>query len=194
MVLFSEQGSLKKFSTIHEIIDNYCRVRFEFYKKRKEYKLKELEKLIKNLGNKKRFLEEVRDGDLKLFSTLKGKRQSRNTADIVAELEERGYDKNNEEKESRGEDDVEEEVEKRRVGHGYEYLLRMQISSITAEKIDKLRGDIASNIADRDTLEGTSERDIWRYDLEKFLEAYTPYIQSLDSDKKGVKKQVKKAV
>jgi hypothetical protein len=70
----------------------------------------------------------------------------------------------------------------------------MQISSITAEKIDKLRGDIASNIADRDTLEGTSERDIWRYDLEKFLEAYTPYIQSLDSDKKGVKKQVKKAV
>jgi DNA topoisomerase-2 len=192
MVMFSEENNLKKYSSVHEIIDNYCRVRYSFYTKRKEYKLRALEKLIKNLGNKKRFLEEVRDGELKLFSVVKGKRMSRKTTEIVAELEERGYDKENStDEEDKTGDSEEEDEEKRqsakRTGHGYEYLLRMQISSITAEKIEKLKNDIASKILDRDTLLGTTEKEMWKSDLETFLEAYNPYVESLDGEK-GVKK------
>ena len=197
MVMFSEENNLKKYSSVHEIIDNYCRVRYTFYTKRKEYKLRALEKLIKNLGNKKRFLEEVRDGDLKLFTVSKGKRQSRKTTEIVAELEERGYDKEDSSDEEvvkeDEEDDEEEKKPDKRSCHGFEYLLRMQISSITAEKIDKLKNDIASNILDRDTLLGTTEKEMWKSDLEMFLEAYNPYVESLDGEK-AVKKVAKKAV
>ena len=202
MVMFSEENNLKKYSSVHEIIDNYCRVRYSFYTKRKEYKLRALEKLIKNLGNKKRFLEEVRDGELKLFSVVKGKRQSRKTTEIVAELEERGYDKEdssdeevvNEDDDEVVKDDEEEKVHSvKRSGHGYEYLLRMQISSITAEKIESLKNDIASNILARDTLLGTTEKEMWKSDLEMFLKAYNPYVESLDGEK-AVKKVAKKTV
>jgi len=135
---------------------------------------------------------------LKLFSVLKGKRTSRKTSEIVEELEERGYDKENSEHEEDKTGDSEEEDEEKvhtakRTGHGYEYLLRMQISSITAEKIEKLKNDIASKILDRDTLSGTTEKEMWMSDLEIFLEAYNPYVESLDGEK-GVKKVVKGTV
>ena len=194
MVLFSEQGTLKKYDSIEEIIDMYCQIRYVYYTKRKENNLKKFERQIKLLGNKKRFLEEVRDGELKLFNMVKGKRQSRKTAEIVTELEQRGYDKDDDnEKEEKEEEDKEEEDEIKTVkksGHGYEYLLRLQISSITAEKIEKLKNDIASNIRDRDSLKGTSEKELWVKDLDSFLEEYHPYVESLGKEK-AKKKQDK---
>jgi DNA topoisomerase-2 len=192
MVLFSEEGVLKKYNSIQDILDSYCRIRYSFYVKRKEYKLRGLENLIKMLGNKKRFLQEVRDGDLKLFNVVKGKRESRKTAEIVKELEDRGYDKNND-VEDEGNEEEEEitQVKTKKSGNGYEYLMRMQISSITAEKIDKLKNDIESKIQERDTLKSTTEKEMWIYDLERFLEQYHPYIESLEKSKVSQKKIVR---
>jgi len=195
MVLFSEQGTLKRFDTVNEIIDSYCQIRYMFYTKRKNHKLNELDREIKLMGNKKRFLEEVRDGELKLFTLQGGKRQSRKTKDIVIELEEKGYDKDirdDEEKdgEESGEEE-EEEVKKKRSGHGYEYLLRMQISSITAEKIEKLKKDIASRIEDKTTLQGTTEKELWLRDLDAFVDAYTPWLDKIAKEKVPKKKAKK---
>ena len=86
MVLFSEDASLKKYPSIQHILDCYCKIRYSFYSKRKSHKLSQLERQIKLLGNKKRFLEEVRDGDIKLFDIIKGKRQSRKTIEIIIEF------------------------------------------------------------------------------------------------------------
>ena len=196
MVLFSEEGVLKKYNSIQDILDSYCRIRYSFYIKRKEYKLRGLENLIKILGNKKRFLQEVRDGELKLFNIVKGKRESKKTSEIIKDLEDRGYDKNNDienksEEDSLSDEENEQPVKSKKSGNGYEYLLRLQISSITAEKIDKLKNDIDSKIQERDTLESTTEKDMWIYDLERFLEQYHPYIESLDKSKPSQKKIVR---
>lgn len=172
MVAFTENGAIKKFNSAEEIIDSFCQVRYLYYVKRKERILKNLDRTIKILGNKKRFLQEVRDGIFKLFEDVKGKRQSRKTVDIIKELEEKGYDRDMEC------EDTEEEDRK-----GYEYLLRLQISSITAEKIDKLENDIFSNISKRDELKATSEDKLWIRDLEEFENEYVKWLPVINNEK-----------
>jgi DNA topoisomerase-2 len=179
MVLFSESGQLKKYSSVDDIINEFCQVRFAFYIKRKKHILNNIENEIKFLGNKKRFLEEVRDGEIKLFEQGKQTRQSRKTADLVAELEKRGYDKMVEEKEDaeENEDELKKPTESKK--HGYDYLLRLQIHSFTAEKIDKLKNDIANRVDERDKLKGTSEKQLWLADLEVFEKEYKKYLDVL---------------
>jgi len=177
MVLFASKGGLRKFATPEDIIDSFCEVRYEYYVKRKMHRLKSLEKEIKVLGNKKRFLQEVRDGIFRLFDQLKKKKVSRSTADIVAELEERGYDRVTAEDPDEG--DVEEKVGGR---SGYEYLLRLQISSVTAEKINKLENDIASRESERDLLQSTSEAELWIKDLDEFEEEYDKWLPVINNE------------
>ena len=71
MVLFTEKGILKKFNSIDEIISSFCTVRYEYYIKRKKHMLGQLEHEIKFLGNKRRFLEEIMTGDIRLFEENK---------------------------------------------------------------------------------------------------------------------------
>lgn len=195
MVLFSDESLLKKFNTVDEIIDTFCAVRFAYYTKRKNRLLADLEPRIKFLGNKKRFLEEVRDGALKLFDEVDGKRISRKTADIVAELEKRGYDKDTAvEKEEKVEDEDEpEEKEKEKKGkHGYEYLLSMQISSITAEKITKLEGEILSCIKTKEELLITTERQMWERELDQFEAGYNKWLKEIADELKDLEKLIEK--
>jgi DNA topoisomerase-2 len=183
MVLFGANGTLKKYNSTDEIIDTFCSIRYGYYIKRKARFLADLENKIKYLGNKKRFLEEVRDGIIKLFEEIKGKRQSRKTGDIITELEERGYDKETEETDEENNDNEENSETK---GNGYNYLLRLQISSITVEKIDKLKKDIASTIKERDELASISEKDIWLRELDEFEKAYNKW--KPETDNKDTKK------
>jgi len=194
MVLFSEEGLLKKYNTVDEIIDGFCKVRYEYYVKRKKYILNDLEKKIKYLGNKKRFLEAVRDGEIKLFDMVNGKRQSRKTVDIISELEEKKYDKEGGEDEGEDDEEDSEDPEEEKKGktslkHGYEYLLRLQISSITAEKINKLKRDIESNVEQRDELQGTSEKDLWIKDLDEFEVNYEKFLKVMETEKVKTKKK-----
>lgn len=185
MCLFNENDQLRKFNTVDEIVDAFCRVRYTYYIKRKKHQLDELEHKIKFLGNKKRFLIEVRDGDVKLFEESKGKRQSRKTEDMIAELEERGYDRETEAKSENTEEEDEDVKDK-----GYDYLLRLQFRSITAEKIDKLTRDIASAIKDRDELAVTNEKDMWLSDLDYFEKEYRKWLKVIANEK--IKKRRKK--
>ena len=186
MVLFCEKGTLRKYNNTDQIIDAYCTIRYEYYVKRKKHILKELENRIKFLGNKRRFLEEVRDGEIKLFDEVRGKKQSRSTTDIVKDLEKRGYDKD------QNRDNSEEEEEEKSTGHGYEYLLRLQISSITAEKIIKLKNDIANSIQERDDLQATSEKELWLRELEEFESEYKKWLTEISKEDVGETKQSKK--
>lgn len=188
MVLFSETGQLKRYGTTDEIIDEFCQVRFKFYIKRKTYLLNQFEKEIKFLQNKRRFLEEVRDGEIKLFETNAKIRQSRKTADLVTELENRKYDKEIEkedDKEDKNENEKEEDNEEKKITnkHGYEYLLRLQINSITAEKINKLKNDIDNLVKQYESLKNTSEKDLWLQDLNVFEKEYEKYLKILTNEK-----------
>ena len=175
MVLFSEQGSLHKFNNVHEIINSFCKVRYDYYIKRKKHILEQLVNEIKILGNKKRFLEEIMSGDLLLFDEDKDKktRKSRKMCDLYLDLEKRGYDK-----------DItilDEDDEEEKKG-GYDYLLRLQFKSITEEKIQKLKDDIASKLKTKDNLVKTSEKQLWINDMDEFEKEYNKWLKIIDKE------------
>jgi DNA topoisomerase-2 len=192
MVLFTQNG-LKKYKNVQEIIKDYSVVRLTYYTKRKKNMLEKMSYDITFLGNKKRFLEEVRDGTIKLFEMRGGKRQHRKTADIVEELTEKKYDRLVKRIKKQEEDEEEQEEPERspdsQENGSYDYLLKMAISSITQEKINKLTNDIASLEERRDELEKSTEAQLWEKDLDEFLEKYHPYIASLESEKNAKKKK-----
>ena len=184
MVLFTEKGILKKFNSVDEIITSFCIVRFEYYIKRKKHMLNQFDHEIKFLGNKKRFLEEIMTGDIRLFEENKdGKsRKSRKTSDIQLDLEQRGYDK---EKIIRNDDEEDEDHE--HYG-GYDYLLRLQFKSITEEKINKLKNDISSKVKTRHNLAKTSEKQLWINDMDEFEKEYTKWLKIIDKELVKTKK------
>jgi DNA topoisomerase-2 len=180
MVLFTDKGTIKKYNSVDDIIDEFCKVRYEFYKKRKKYQLDHLEYEIKFLGNKRRFLEEVMNGTIKLFNDDTGEiRTSRKMSEIYTELQERGYDK---EIKNNNDDDDEKDDEK-----GYNYLLSLQFRSITKEKINKLKNDIDSKLLDKDTLKAKSEKDIWLKELEELKSAYLKWLKDIEKLEKKKK-------
>ena len=173
MVLFDENGSIRKYKSVDEIIDSFCRVRMVYYVKRKKHLLEKLDHDIKFMGNKKRFLTEVLNGDIKLFDASGKTRKSRKTADLNADLESRGYDKIMKDEK----DDEEEEKEEK---GGYDYLLHLQFRSITEERINKLEKDIASKIKERDGLAKKKEKDLWISDLDEFEKAYVKWLKVIE--------------
>ncbi len=175
MVLFDENGSIRKYKSADEIIDSFCRVRMVYYVKRKKHLLEKLDHDIKFMGNKKRFLTEVLNGDIKLFDASGKTRKSRKTADLNADLESRGYDKIMKDEK----DDEEEEKEEK---GGYDYLLRLQFRSITEERINKLEKDIASKIKERDGLAKKKEKDLWVSDLDEFEKAYVKWLKVIEKE------------
>lgn len=197
MVLFTAEHNIKLFDTVDEIFEHFCDVRYEMYVKRKKHRLNELENSILLMGNKKRFLEEVRDEKIKLFETVKGttKKQSKKTAVLVRELEDAKYDKDmKEEKKAEKEDESEDETPEREnqksTKHGYEYLLRLQIGQITMERIEKLKKDIASTIEERDRYAAQSEEELWLKELQEFENTYKVWVE--EQNKSGAKRGVKK--
>ena len=151
MVLFTEKEQLNKFETVDDIIESFCIVRYDYYIKRKEYILKELNKELKTSQNKARFLREVMNDELIIFK--------RDESDISKEMETKGYDK---------EED------------SFDYLLRLQVRSFTRQKIEELETEIENIKKQIKTIQNTSETQMWINDLDAFTKAYNTWLKSLD--------------
>jgi DNA topoisomerase-2 len=66
MVLFDKNEKIKKYDTVYEIMDDFCKERYDMYKKRKQGFLKCMKSDLKYLKNKYRFIKEVVDGKLSI--------------------------------------------------------------------------------------------------------------------------------
>lgn len=179
MVLFDENGFIKKYDNVDEIINSFCKVRFEYYIKRKKHLLGQMDHDIKFLGNKRRFLEEVMSGEIKLFDDSGKTRKSKKVAAMIDDLEKRGYDKDTKPTVKKDEDD--EDNEDKQTG-GYDYLLRLQFRSITEERILKLQKDIASRIKEKKILSKKSEKSLWIHDLDEFEKAYIKWEKVINKE------------
>lgn len=176
MVMFDEDGKLRKFKNTDEILDYFCTVRFKYYVKRKKYIINNYEYELKYLSNKKRFLEEVMSGDLSLYEGT----SSRDEDDIVQDLEDRKYDKQI----IKPKDDDDED----QIG-GYNYLLRMQIRSFTTKKLNSLIDDIDSLKKKIDKANNTSEKQMWIIDLDEFVKLYTVWLKDIANEKVKIRKK-----
>jgi DNA topoisomerase-2 len=170
MTLWGSDSKIHKYTNVDHIIDEFCRVRFDYYGKRRRSLIATLEAEIRHLGNKERFVREVVDNDLPLMKQKE--------VVVVQHLVDRGYDPSPE-----------------ATGHGYAYLLRMQVSSLTEEKIKQLQNDIQSNQTKLDAVIACNEKQMWINDLNQFLKEYDTWLNMMSKEvatKPKVEKKTKK--
>jgi len=179
MVLFTQKTKLQKFSTIQEIFQIFCEKRFDLYKKRKAFLIQELKNNILIEKNKKRFIEEVDNDQLKIFK-IKEKI-------ILQSLVERKYDAdprinyhkttiesgqihhtNNEENSTITEE--KEDIDKN--NKQYNYLLQIPMRDVSQEKIEELQNKITSLENKLTQIINTSEKEMWISEIDSFLENY----------------------
>lgn len=144
MYLFDAQGRIKKYATTMDIVRDFADVRLDLYDKRKQAVVASLKKEIKYLEAKARFINEVITKKVSLSDVKR--------ADVEAQLQ-------------KGEYPTQEE--------GYEYLLRMPMSSLTHERKLQLEAEAAKARQELTKTQKTSPKDMWLAELAD-LEAALP--------------------
>ena len=161
--LYNRTGTIRKYDTIYQIIDEHYYTRFDMYVKRKDYELENLKNEIKLLESKMRFIQDV------INETVVINKQSK--ASIIEKLRELEYPFY----ENSQIDDYDEEIE---VKNQYNYLLNLSIYNFTSEKLDELENDINDRKKKYDDLEKMEIKDIWKNELDIFEEKYNEWLKS----------------
>ena len=128
-----ENNKIQVCSDVSEILDKYIKVKLHYIKKRKDYLIQKMNEEIRYDYSKYLFIKMIVDDELII--------NKRKKSDIVIDL-----------------DKVQDILER---DGSYDYLLNMNIMSLTKERLDKLKKDIADKKADRDELVKKSIEDIW---------------------------------
>jgi DNA topoisomerase II len=164
MHLFNEHGRIEKYESPEDIISSFFDLRLHYYDMRKALLLSKMRRDQMMLSNKARFVEEVCSGVLVV--------SNRKRADILATLQDRGFDLMEKAKDDTGheedEDDTKSDAE---LARGYEYLLGMKIWSLTYEKAEELRAQLAEKTKAVANLEATKPSKLWLDDLDSIEEA-----------------------
>ena len=131
-----EFGKLMIFENTSDIIKYFVNFRLKYYHKRKQFLLDKMNRELKILSNRGRFIKAIIDGKLKVNNVSK--------SIIIEGIEAMNLDK---------------------IDDSYDYLLRMPIYSLTKEMYDKLKEDFTIKKEEIKTLEATDPKDMYILDL-----------------------------
>ena len=158
-------GKPVKFKGPEDILEEFCKIRYRLYKKRKENLLRKWTKEYKKDQNRFKFITEVIDKTLKIFN--------RDESDLFLEMKSKEYEEDSGSKEPFG------------------YLVNMSMRSMTKQKLDSLNKSIESWRSKIESLKKKSEGDLWNEDLDEFLKAYNTFLRTRDDGGKKKKKITK---
>jgi len=149
MHLYGADGRIKKYNNVNEILNEFYIIRLEYYLKRKEYMLAKYKRELDIYEAKIRFITEFITGTIKLIN----EEDDVIEADLVAK---------NYPKFSTGEE----------VSVSYDYLINMQIRSLTKKKIEELKKLHETKLGVYNELQNKTEKDLWSEDLNQFEKVY----------------------
>ena len=138
MHLFNHEEKLSKYEEIEDILNAYVPVRLDYYQKRKDYQIQTLERELKLLSNKAKYIQENLDGTIDLRNKKKDL--------IIKMLEDKEYDKID------GDND-------------FKYLLKMPMDSVSEENAEKIKLDKENKEKEMETLKSTTIQEIWLREL-----------------------------
>lgn len=138
-----EFGKLKIFDSTPEIIEYFVNFRLEYYNKRKQFLLDKMNRELKFLSNKGRFIKAILDGKLKINNVPK--------LEIIKGIELLKLEK---------------------IDDSYDYLLRMPLYSLTKEMYDKLKEDFVSKKEEIKIMEETNPKDMYLEDLSELKKKF----------------------
>ncbi len=153
MSLWGTDHNIRKYPDIHLIIDEFCRVRYDHYVKRKRHQLSTLTVDLTVMLNKKRYITERLNKTLII--------EKRPLSDVVDEMIACGYHQKG------GSSDE---------CRGYSYLLDMGDRQRTSEKISALDKEISSTEKRIKVIKKTSEFKMWEQELDEFVDHYNPWV------------------
>ena len=149
MHLFNEEEKLMKFDNEKEIVDGFYPVRLKYYQKRKTHIIESLEKELKVLSNKARYIQETLDGTIDLRRKKKD--------EILSLLSSKKFDV------------LENDSD-------YKYLLKMTMDSVSDENAERLLKDRDNKSKELVEIQGTMIEDMWLKELgelKKYLDTPT---------------------
>ena len=165
MYLFNDELILSKYNNVNDILLDFYDIRLEYYNLRKEYLVKRLTKELVILNSKVKFINEYIDGTLDI---------NRKTKDyIISLLEERNYPKiidDNMKSNSNDQDNSTDQNENTETQGSYDYLIRMQLVSLSSEKIIELERQRDNKSEELSQLQSKSNKDLWKTDLLNILD------------------------
>lgn len=136
MHAFDPAGKIKRYADELEILEEFFRVRMEFYDKRKERKLRDLENEIEDIDARMKFILCVIDGELKILN--------QKYASIEKQLD---------------------TLEFKRKNDSYDYLIKLPIHSLTLEKKEQLLNEYTEKDAIYKSLKKQTTREMYLSDL-----------------------------
>jgi DNA topoisomerase-2 len=77
--------------------------------------------------------------------------------------------------------------------NSYDYLLNMPLYSLTLEKIDDLKKKLEDKEEELENLKATTEREMWRLELDEFVIKYNEYLKSFEDNKPKIIKKIIKS-
>ncbi len=131
-----EYGKLMIFENTSDIIKYFVKFRLDYYHKRKQFLLDKMNRELKILSNRGRFIKAIIDGKLKVNNVSK--------LLIIEGIESMKLEK---------------------IDDSYDYLLRMPIYSLTKEMYEKLKEDFVAKKEEIKILEETDPKDMYMLDL-----------------------------
>ena len=149
MNLYNSTGRITKYETINDILNEFYLIRLSFYTKRRDFMLKKIKVDLDIYESKIRFIEEFIAGTMKLINE---------DDDIINEY----LNKNNYPKFSNGD----------KGDANYDYLINMQIRSLTKRKIDELRKLHDKRKTEYNVLFNKTDKQLWLNDLDTFEKVY----------------------
>ncbi|CAE8627897.1 unnamed protein product [Polarella glacialis] len=175
MVLFDAEGKITRYNTSLDILQEFCSLRQKMYVMRKAFLVAKLTRETEILSNKARFILMVVKGELELRRKKK--------ADLLRELKQQGFTPMSQldaimkgktsvgvpqDAEAGGgaaeasADDASDKTDKSE----YDYLLGMNLWSLTFEKVEEIKKQLEVKVAELDVLQKTMVETLWDRDLE----------------------------
>jgi len=167
MVLFDSDGHIKKYKTVVEIMQEFAKVRLKYYDIRKKYLVHKLTLERDLLSNRARFILLI----IKKKLTI----SNRKKADVVKDLARLKFQKFGDTRPPRT---------------GFEYLLIMQIASLTKERFEELLRMSKEKAKELELVKRTSIQAMWNTDLDRLEEAIND-LYKLPEDEAGKGKKRK---
>merc|ERR1719464_276592 len=144
MVLFDSEGKIKKYKNPLEIMEEFAKVRLHYYNLRKKYLIDKLTLERDLLSNRARFIAMIIAKKLHINNVKK--------ADVVKDLVRFKFQRFGDDKPPRT---------------GFEYLLIMQIASLTRERKEELERMAKDKAAELEKVKRTTVQQMWLADLEQ---------------------------
>jgi len=169
MHMFSSKCRMTKFKCVEDIIDTWFEVRKNVYVKRREYLLEHLRKELDIIKYKVKFIMEIIDETLEIRNVKKQV--------IIDNLADKNYPK----------------FVTKDNNASYDYLLGMDLYKLTSDEIEELKKKREIKQSEYDTLFEKSANDLWKEDINQFVELYKKDLNRYTKDNQNTHKTVTKS-